>query len=712
MAIIYTYPRKSSALLDNDLFVISDSSDDNETKSITLKQISDAIGGGGGGGQGLVSISANAPISVTPVSNNTQTVSWTNPYSLLYTGSNNPYLTLSQDGAAVGTTLQVSGAGGISVDVDSNNSNNIIISSSNSGGSVTSVGLDLGSTGLLTSGATSQSITGSGTFTITGTLSTANGGTGLSSIGTANQVLQVNSAGTALEYSNEAYAAERIIEKMYLNSGSVEPGTAVVVVGSFTDGNGKVWPAVQCANADPSGKMPCIGLSLNSATVGGYIEVILQGEVELDTTNISGTVIVGYTVYVASQPGTAYHNLTTERPKSSGGSVPLIQNVGIISKVGATGVIQVSSVNRPNAAPNLLDKGSIFASDADGYPQDLGVGSDTQVLMADSSETLGVKWSGITASNLTAPGINTEVIHNSNGNFAAHYGFTQDITLGNPSTDASITHLKIGQSGTVGTLDNCNQGHISLYGMNPSGAVGFAGADEGKATFWCTNNNHSVTIKGPGHSGSTPDNYSINLPLVKPSGANNTLMWDGGTVSNNNYNLEWADSSGSNIWTRVVNSQTDIYFTGPSSPGRVGININSPVEDGLTIVGNLKVDAPNGSEGGSAAGQAWVTPMTMNASGSTTQLDFNNGNVQELQLTNNVTLSLASLKQGATYIVVIKQSTSASYTVTWPSEVKWVGTAPVMTTVQGAVDVYSFICTEAFGSTSLILGTASQNYTV
>ena len=61
MAIIYTYPRKSSALLDNDLFVISDSSDDNETKSITLKQISDAIGGGGGGGQGLVSISANAP---------------------------------------------------------------------------------------------------------------------------------------------------------------------------------------------------------------------------------------------------------------------------------------------------------------------------------------------------------------------------------------------------------------------------------------------------------------------------------------------------------------------------------------------------------------------------------------------------------------------------------------------------------------------------
>jgi len=162
MAIIYTYPRKSSALLDDDLFVISDSSDDNETKSITLKQISDAIGGGGGGGQGLVSISANAPISVTPVSNNQQTVSWTNPYSLSFTGTSNPSFSLTQNSAAVGSALQISGSGGISVDVDSNDANNIIISSSNSGGSVTSVGLDLGSTGLLTNGNTSETITTTG----------------------------------------------------------------------------------------------------------------------------------------------------------------------------------------------------------------------------------------------------------------------------------------------------------------------------------------------------------------------------------------------------------------------------------------------------------------------------------------------------------------------------------------------------------------------
>ena len=66
------------------------------------------------------------------------------------------------------------------------------------GGTVTSVDVSGGSTGLTTSGGP---ITGAGTITISGVLETTNGGTGLSSIGTANQFLKVNSLGTALEYA-------------------------------------------------------------------------------------------------------------------------------------------------------------------------------------------------------------------------------------------------------------------------------------------------------------------------------------------------------------------------------------------------------------------------------------------------------------------------------------------------------------------------------
>jgi len=80
------------------------------------------------------------------------------------------------------------------------NSGNLgtLATSSGSSGSVTSVQVDGGTTGLSYSGGP---ITTSGTITTAGTLVTANGGTGLTAIGTAGQVLTVNSGATALEYA-------------------------------------------------------------------------------------------------------------------------------------------------------------------------------------------------------------------------------------------------------------------------------------------------------------------------------------------------------------------------------------------------------------------------------------------------------------------------------------------------------------------------------
>lgn len=65
------------------------------------------------------------------------------------------------------------------------------------GGTVTSVAASGGTTGMSFTG---SPITTSGTLTLTGTLAIANGGTGLTALGTANQQLRVNGAGTALEY--------------------------------------------------------------------------------------------------------------------------------------------------------------------------------------------------------------------------------------------------------------------------------------------------------------------------------------------------------------------------------------------------------------------------------------------------------------------------------------------------------------------------------
>jgi hypothetical protein len=64
-------------------------------------------------------------------------------------------------------------------------------------GTVTSVTVDGGTTGLTTSG---NPITTTGTITLAGTVNTSHGGTGLTALGTASQILGVNTGSTALEY--------------------------------------------------------------------------------------------------------------------------------------------------------------------------------------------------------------------------------------------------------------------------------------------------------------------------------------------------------------------------------------------------------------------------------------------------------------------------------------------------------------------------------
>lgn len=81
--------------------------------------------------------------------------------------------------------------------LSTNGSGTLSWASSGGTGTVTSVDVSGGTTGLTTSGGP---ITSSGTITIAGTLAVANGGTGLTTLGSANQVLAVNSGGTALEY--------------------------------------------------------------------------------------------------------------------------------------------------------------------------------------------------------------------------------------------------------------------------------------------------------------------------------------------------------------------------------------------------------------------------------------------------------------------------------------------------------------------------------
>lgn len=91
---------------------------------------------------------------------------------------------IGRGSAGAGALEEISLGGGLSL------VGNVLSASTGGGGTVTSVTLDRGTTGLTVNGSASANITGSGTFTLGGTLAVANGGTGVtSSTGSGDNVL-------------------------------------------------------------------------------------------------------------------------------------------------------------------------------------------------------------------------------------------------------------------------------------------------------------------------------------------------------------------------------------------------------------------------------------------------------------------------------------------------------------------------------------------
>ena len=94
-------------------------------------------------------------------------------------------------------------------------------------GTVTSVGLSAGTTGLSITSDTVNPITANGTFTLDGTLVVANGGTGLVALGSRSQSLRVNAASDGLEYTDS-----NVVEVVKNNTSSqILKGDPLRVVG-------------------------------------------------------------------------------------------------------------------------------------------------------------------------------------------------------------------------------------------------------------------------------------------------------------------------------------------------------------------------------------------------------------------------------------------------------------------------------------------------
>jgi hypothetical protein len=156
-------------------------------------------------------------------------------------------------------------------------------------------------------------------------------------LGTSGQALL--STGTSVSWG-EPITSKVSLPVRYLEN--VNLGDPVYIAGY---NNGQNIQEVRKADSADPNKMPAIGLADASYSQNTNGKAIMIGGI--DTIDLSGIVpapTVGSVLYVSDGGG-----LASVSPIGTS----LIQNVGIVSKTGADGEVEVTAIGRANALPNI-----------------------------------------------------------------------------------------------------------------------------------------------------------------------------------------------------------------------------------------------------------------------------------------------------------------------------------------------------------------------
>ncbi len=215
------------------------------------------------------------------------------------------------------------------------------------------------------------------------TVPVSKGGTNLTAVGAALNVLQVNSAGDGLEYVDVVQGSKHVIQDVrFLDA--VEKGDPVYIE-SYNLGQGLTQ--VGKADASDPSKMPAYGIANAAASqnTNGTVTAIGSFNGTFDSSYLTQNEVVY--VDIAANDVAGRPRLTSTKPA---GEANLIQNIGFCSRSNANnGEIEVVAVGRTNATPNL-NSAKIFLGNSSNQSVATAVTGEVTISNTGVTEVTGI----------------------------------------------------------------------------------------------------------------------------------------------------------------------------------------------------------------------------------------------------------------------------------------------------------------------------------